>query len=53
VILAANEKIAFYLPKKKIENQPRTSIRDVANRLGVSLFVVWLRVQNLAQEINT
>jgi hypothetical protein len=35
----------------EIENQPRTSTRRFANHLGVSQFVVWLRVQNAAQEI--
>jgi hypothetical protein len=33
------------------ENQPRTSTRRLANHLRVSQFVVWLRVQNAAQEI--
>jgi hypothetical protein len=35
----------------KIVNPPRTSIRRLANLLKVSLFVVWLRVQNATQEI--
>jgi hypothetical protein len=39
-ILVAEEEIL-----DEIENQPRT------NHLGVSQFVVWLRVQNSAQEI--
>jgi hypothetical protein len=36
----------------EIENQPRTSTRRLANHLGVSQFVVCLRVQNAAQEIH-
>jgi hypothetical protein len=35
----------------EIENQPQTSTRRFANHLRVSQFVVWLRVQNAAQEI--
>jgi hypothetical protein len=37
--------------RHEIENQPRISIRRLANHLRVSQFVVWLRVQNAAQEI--
>jgi hypothetical protein len=35
----------------EIENQPRTSTRRLANHLRVSQFLIWLRVQNAAQEI--
>jgi hypothetical protein len=35
----------------KIENQPQISTRRLGNHLGVSQFVVWLRVQNAALEI--
>jgi hypothetical protein len=36
----------------EIENQPgTTSTRRLASHLGVSQFLVWLRVQNAAQEI--
>jgi hypothetical protein len=45
-ILVAQEEIL-----DEIENQPRTSTRRFANHLGVSQFVVWLRVENAAQEI--
>jgi hypothetical protein len=45
-ILVAEEEILH-----EIENQPRTSTRRLANHLGVSQFVVWLRVQNAAHEI--
>jgi hypothetical protein len=45
-ILIAEEEILH-----EIENQPRTSTRRLANHLGVSQFVVWLRVQNAVQEI--
>jgi hypothetical protein len=34
----------------EIENQPRTSTRRFTD-LGLSQYVVWLRVQNVAQEI--
>jgi hypothetical protein len=53
--LAANQKIAFLVAEEdilhEIENQPRTSTRRLANHLGVFQFVVWLQVQNIAQEI--
>jgi hypothetical protein len=45
-ILVAQEEIL-----DEIENQPRTSTRRFANHLGVSQFVVWLRIQNAAHEI--
>jgi hypothetical protein len=45
-ILVAEEEILH-----EIENQPRRSTRRLANYLGVSHFVVWLRVQNAEQEI--
>jgi hypothetical protein len=45
-ILVAEEEILH-----EIENQPQTSTRRFANHLGVSQFVIWLRVQNAAQEI--
>jgi hypothetical protein len=45
-ILVAEEEILH-----ETENEPRTSTRLLANHLGVSKFVVWLRVQNTAQEI--
>jgi hypothetical protein len=45
-ILVADEEILH-----EIENQPQTSTPRFANHLGVSQFVVWLRVQNAAQEI--
>jgi hypothetical protein len=35
----------------KIENQPQIGTRRLGNHLGVSQFVVWLRVQNAALEI--
>jgi hypothetical protein len=35
----------------EIDNQPRTITRRIADYLGVSQFVVWLRVQNAAPEI--
>jgi hypothetical protein len=43
-ILVAEEDIPH-----EIENQPLTSSRRLTNHLGVSQFVVWLRVQNAAQ----
>jgi DNA-binding Lrp family transcriptional regulator len=45
------DKIAEEEILHEIENQPRTSIRRLANHLRVSQFVVWLRVENNAQEI--
>jgi hypothetical protein len=46
-ILVAEEEILH-----EIENQPRTSTPRLANHLGVSHFVVWLRVhQNSAREM--
>jgi hypothetical protein len=46
-ILVAEEEILH-----EIESQPRTNARRLANHLRVSQFVVWLRVQNAAQEID-
>jgi DNA-binding Lrp family transcriptional regulator len=45
------DKIAEEEILHEIENQPRTSTRRFANHLGVSQFVVWLRIQNAAHEI--
>jgi hypothetical protein len=45
-ILVAEEEILH-----ETENQPRKSTRGLANNLGVSQFVVWLRAQNASQEI--
>jgi hypothetical protein len=46
-ILVAEEEIS----SRNDANQPQTITRRIADYLGVSQFVVWLRVQNAAPEI--